>query len=200
MKNARLDKWKLLTAAVVWLAVGVTGFVYFYELNPERRIAEIISLDVAEEVGEKATQKIIADLNLLAQDPQAVVTAPEEIAGVPTSESARRNYQMDMGRQLEWAITMAKDYSTVYDDNGNAVISSVELTAKDLTFSEAARYSGSSYLNFGDRGDVFIRLPIQMEWKNGISSEKSGSEITDFGTSLRIDQITHEISNLAESY
>ncbi len=195
MKNARLDKWKLLTAAVVWLAIGVAGFVYFYDLNPERRISDIVPLKAAYQLSDEAAAQVVTDLNAVAASSDAVVDFPAELAGIKTSEAALGSYLSDISRQLTAAHTMAIDYSTVYNENGEPVEDQTKFEKKNLTFSVSPSNVGEPEITFGSGNDILIRLPILVSWK-GADNLAEDMASTDVYTHLVIDGDTGEIKQV----
>lgn len=110
MNISAAEKKKMIVLLVIWLIVGVVGFVFFWTSSPVRELRAIISIDQATELNRDIN--VVADqvTDVLVGKPVGV--APEKIGDTPLSQAAKDNWENTITKaatQIEIAYRQMQD-------------------------------------------------------------------------------------------
>ncbi|WP_333811867.1 hypothetical protein [Timonella senegalensis] len=185
MTSRRLQAIGLL---VLWVAVAVLGYLYFWDKNPERRLNAVISEQNAKTLGEsfmKEARPLVEQA--IAQEPISG-TLPTNLAGVTVSAGALESFNQALKNFADSKEGIYAYHS--YDENGEPD-SSITLKVADNSWASANIYRS---LNHEAKALVNIDQPFVLLRSTAVSPERIESALqgeltlSDDGKSIvRID-------------
>lgn len=154
---SRSEKLKVLAGLIVWVLVGVVGFVYFWLQNPERKIRSVIAIDRIAQVQDDFQSKLQDDLLASVNGVQETSEAPTTLGGVIVSEPGQLFWDGFIQRMTQSVEREVKNYDVYTEDNDNPVT----LTGP-FALDPYQDYSSNDYIAHGN-GDVRISVCTYLE-------------------------------------